>query len=64
MYAPILFKAMTFILIDCFINVELRTEITKHFATLFREFQGIPIQILREPLLKQITFDQEKQDRL
>jgi hypothetical protein len=64
MYAPILFKAMTFILIDCFVNVELRTEITKHFATLFREFQGIPIQILCEPLLKQITFDQEKQDRL
>lgn len=52
MYAPVLFKAMTFILIDCYGNVELRTEITKHFVMLFREFQGMHIQILCEPLLK------------
>jgi len=60
MYAPILYKAMTFILIDCFINIELRNEIVKHFVTLFRVFQNMPIQILCEPLLKQIALTQEK----
>ena len=38
MYAPIIFKVMTFILIDCYNNVELRTEITKHFVKLFQDF--------------------------
>ena len=60
MYAPIIFKAMTFILIDTFVNIELRTEITSQFTSLFRENSSIPIQILCEPLLKQITFEQEK----
>lgn len=62
MYAPILYKAMTFILIDCYVNVELRTEITKHFIALFRDYQNMPIQILCEPLLKQIALDQERRD--
>ena len=57
MYAPILFKVMTFILIDCYVNVELRTEITKHFVKLFQDFQSMPIQILCEPMLKQIAIE-------
>ena len=53
-YAPIIYKAMTFILIDCYFNQELREEMINNFINLFRVIPTIPIQILCDPLLKQI----------
>ena len=31
MFAPILYKALTFVLIDCYVNLELREELLKNF---------------------------------
>lgn len=38
MYAPILYKALTFILIDCYHDLELRQEIMKNFVVLFQVY--------------------------
>jgi hypothetical protein len=51
-FAPIIYKALTFILIDSYANLDLREEILKHFIILFQKHQNIPIGILCEPLLK------------
>ena len=51
-FAPILYKGMTFIIIDCYRNSELREEMLTSFASLFKSHQNIPIQILCEPFLK------------
>lgn len=60
MFAPILYKALTFVLIDCYLNLELREELLKNFIVLFRDHQNIPIGILCEPFLKQININLEK----
>lgn len=62
-YAPIIYKAMTFILIDCYFNQELREEMINNFINLFRVIPTIPIQILCDPLLKQIWINLQKQDQ-
>ena len=51
-YAPILYKALTFILIEQYNNMDLREEILHGFIKLFRTYQGMPINILCDPLLK------------
>ena len=51
-YAPIIYKAMTFILIELYLNQDLREEMLNIFINLFRSLPTIPIQILCEPLLK------------
>ena len=51
-YAPIIYKALTFILIECFSNMELREEMLHNFISLFKKQPNIPIQILCDPLLK------------
>jgi len=51
-YAPIIYKAMTFILIELYLNQDLREEMLNIFINLFRNLPTIPIQILCEPLLK------------
>lgn len=37
MFAPILYKALVFVLIDCYLNLELREELLKNFIQLFRD---------------------------
>jgi hypothetical protein len=37
-YAPILYKAMTFILIESYINIDLREEMLNNFIKLFKVF--------------------------
>ena len=61
-YAPIIYKAMTFILIELFDNLELREEMLNNFISIFKKQPNIPIQILCEPLLKQIWINLEKQE--
>ena len=36
MFAPIIYKALTFVLIDCYLNLELREELLKNFIQLFK----------------------------
>jgi len=50
--APLIYKALTFVLIDVYMNQDLREEMLKNFIILFQKHQNIPIGILCEPLLK------------
>ncbi len=43
MYAPIIYKAMVFILIECYQNVEIRGEILRNFITLFKQNKNVPL---------------------
>jgi hypothetical protein len=61
-YAPIILKALTFILIDLYLQNDLREEMLHNFITLFKNQPTIPIQIVCEPLFKQIQINLEKQD--
>ena len=61
-YAPIIYKAMTFILIESYLNLDLREEMLNIFINLFKSTKTIPINILCDPLLKQIWINLEKQD--
>ena len=61
MFAPIIFKALVFIMIDNgYMQLDLRQEMLKNFATLFKRNQTMPIQILCQPLLKQVLLYQQK----
>ena len=52
MFAPILYKSMTFVLIESYLSIELRESLLKNFIELFKNHPNIPIAILCEPLLK------------
>lgn len=52
--APILYKTLTFLLIEFHMDQEYREQMLKHFTTLFQQIQTMPVTILCEPLLKQI----------
>lgn len=55
---------MTFVLIESYMNMELREAFLKNFIQLFKQHPNIPIAILSEPLLKQIMINLEKQDNV
>mgnify|MGYP006084425259 CR=1 FL=1 len=61
-YAPILYKALTFIMVDSYGNLELREEMLNNFINLFTNIPSMPIQILCDPLMKQIQINLEKQN--
>lgn len=63
-YAPFLLKAMTFILIEQYLNADLKEEMLHNFIQLFKTQPTIPIRILCEPLFKQIAINLEKKDFL
>jgi hypothetical protein len=42
-YAPKIYKALTFLLIDCYYNEEMRIEILNNFVYLFKKHPSIPI---------------------
>jgi len=60
-FAPVIYKALTFMLIDGYHNHEIREEMMKNFVTLFTQYQNIPINILCEPLLKLIQINLHKE---
>ena len=51
-YAPLIYKALVFVLVDGYGSLDLRTEMLYNFIFLFKSYPTIPIQILAEPLLK------------
>ena len=57
-YAPILYKTLTFILVEFYWEIEIRDMMIRHFIFLFKKFEQIPVGILCEPLLKQIQISQ------
>jgi hypothetical protein len=60
-FAPVIYKALTFLLIDGYNNHEIREEMLKNFITLFTQHTSIPINILCEPLLKLVRLNLEKE---
>ena len=59
-YAPIIYNALTYVMIDCYGNLELRQEMLNNFINLFTNITSMPIQILCDPLMKQILINLEK----
>ena len=61
-YAPILYKSLTFLLIEFHLDTQLREQLMHHFSNLFIQIQTMPITILCEPLLKQIEISGPQYD--
>lgn len=57
-FAPTIYKTLTFLLVEFYWEIDVREIMLKHFIHLFENFEGIPINILCEPLLKQIEISQ------
>lgn len=51
-YAAILYKKLTFSLIENFDELETRDYMEANFMNIFTKFSSIPIDILLEPLIK------------
>ena len=56
--APTIYKTLTFLLVEFYWETETREYMLKHFIELFNNVESIPLQILCEPLLKQIEISQ------
>ena len=52
--APLLYKILTFILVEFYWELEIRDLMLKHFIYIFKKLDSIPVAILCEPLLKQV----------
>lgn len=62
--APIVYKILTFALIENFEDIFLREYIIKNFENILSEFSEIPIEILLDPFLRQIQVKEEKVNEL
>lgn len=58
--APMMYKALTFLLLDCFNEPEQRGELLYKFIELFATFRTVPLAILCEPLLRLVRINLEK----
>jgi hypothetical protein len=58
MFAPIVYKSLTFALVENHSDVELRETFLQNFAETFSRIQSIPIGVLIEPLVKQISVEE------
>lgn len=52
-YAPIIYKTLTFYLVENYREIEIREVILNNFLDMFEKNPGIPIGILLDPLIKQ-----------
>eukprot|EP01022_Parablepharisma_sp_SALTPOND_P005532 TRINITY_DN1227_c0_g1_i1.p1 TRINITY_DN1227_c0_g1~~TRINITY_DN1227_c0_g1_i1.p1 ORF type:complete len:1400 (-),score=306.14 TRINITY_DN1227_c0_g1_i1:7123-11322(-) len=53
-FAPIIYKALTFSLIELYQNVSIRNFLEGNFVAIYRAFPAIPIGVLLDPLTKQM----------
>jgi hypothetical protein len=60
-YAAILYKKLTFSLIENFDDIETRDYMENNFMNLFTKFASVPIDILLEPLIKQCNVNDSAQ---
>ena len=56
--APTIYKTLTFLLVEFYWEIDVREMMLKLFINLFDKRDNIPINILTEPLLKQIEISQ------
>lgn len=57
--APYIYKTLTFLVVECFDNSEVRTEVVQKFLQMFSRFKYIPISILAEPYVKRVQLNLE-----
>ena len=50
--APIIYKKLTFSLIENHANIEIREFMLRNFLTILKKFPNIPLDILMDPLVK------------
>lgn len=53
-YAPIIYKTLTFYLVENYKDIEIREYILQNFILIFNSIKNIPVGILLEPLVKQL----------
>ena len=58
-FAPMIYKIITFSLIENFSDIELREMIFYNFLQLFQDFPEIPLKILLEPLIKHLKISEQ-----
>jgi hypothetical protein len=56
--APLVYKTLTFLLVEFFWETDIREMMLKQFNRIFKRQENIPITILCEPLLKQVSISQ------
>lgn len=52
--APIIYKSLTFLMIEYHVDIEIREQMMRHFIKIFTTVQTVPVSIVVEPLIKQI----------
>jgi hypothetical protein len=57
-YAPIIYKTITFALVENHGDIHLREFVLNNFITVFGAIQTIPVGVLTEPLIKLISVSQ------
>ena len=53
-FAPTLYKTLAFLLVEFYWEIDVRELMLRHFIDLYKQYEIIPLNILCEPLLKQI----------
>lgn len=54
-FAPVIYKTLTFLLVEFFWETEIRDNMLKQFIEIIAAHHGIPVAILLEPMLKQVA---------
>lgn len=60
MFAPIIYKTLTFSLVENYADPPLREYILINFITIFENDPAIPISVVADPLLKQMVVAEEE----
>eukprot|EP00825_Cyclidium_porcatum_P011874 TRINITY_DN16144_c0_g1_i3.p1 TRINITY_DN16144_c0_g1~~TRINITY_DN16144_c0_g1_i3.p1 ORF type:complete len:441 (-),score=70.91 TRINITY_DN16144_c0_g1_i3:109-1431(-) len=60
-YAAIVYKKLTFSLMENHADINLREFILRNFIFIFKKFQSIPCEIILQPLIKQIQVSEQSQ---
>ena len=63
-YAPVIYKGLTFLLVDCYQNSFIKEQIVLQFLILFKRNKSVPINILCEPYLKQVLLSLQNQSNI
>ena len=58
-YAPLIFKSLTFLMIETFESVDFKEFVMSNFVIMLGEIQSLPISTMVEPMIKQLNLMQE-----
>lgn len=57
-FAPSVYKTLTFLLVEFYVETDVRELMLTHFTDVIRDYDTVPINTLMEPLLRQIETNQ------